>query len=75
MCRATATPDQLRAEMLSLRHELASKNDFIEATRSTVDATQSAMTCHVCFDLAWRPQVLTCGHVFCARCLIDWFKK
>ncbi|PWN34406.1 uncharacterized protein FA14DRAFT_72172 [Meira miltonrushii] len=30
----------------------------------------------VCLELAYRPHVLSpCGHVFCARCHVLWFKK
>ncbi|CAO3593225.1 unnamed protein product [Absidia cylindrospora] len=31
--------------------------------------------CPVCMNVAWRPIRLTCGHVFCVRCLIKAQKK
>lgn len=34
----------------------------------------SAFTCPVCSDVAIKPKVTPCGHLFCADCLQQWLK-
>lgn len=64
----------------SQREALQAKVDFQETmiafNNDTILQLHSQCTCTVCLELAYRPHVLSpCGHVFCARCLVLWFKK
>lgn len=73
----------LRAEMASLTAQVESLRDgnqlreaIIERQRSALTYLHGQVTCNICFELVWRPQVLSpCGHTFCARCLLDWFQR
>lgn len=62
------------------RAALQAKTELQEAKLSaqseTISQIHSQCACTVCLELAYRPHVLSpCGHVFCARCLVLWFKK
>jgi len=36
---------------------------------------QRGLCCQVCTELLYQPFNLSCGHVFCYGCLVDWFKE
>ncbi|PWN34392.1 uncharacterized protein FA14DRAFT_181018 [Meira miltonrushii] len=59
-----------------LSDAISQLSDTISQLSDTISQLHSQCACTVCLELAYRPHVLSpCGHVFCARCLVLWFKE
>lgn len=63
-------------ERAALQAKMEEQEARLSAQSDTISQLHSQCACTVCLELAYRPHVLSpCGHVFCARCLVLWFKK
>lgn len=66
----------VEAERAALQAKTELQEAKLSAQSDTISQLHSQCACTVCLELAYRPHVLSpCGHVFCARCLVLWFKK
>ncbi|PWN49720.1 hypothetical protein IE53DRAFT_131001 [Violaceomyces palustris] len=75
-CHKDSSGSSEQDEIARLKRELASKNEIISSQCSTISLIKSQCTCNICLELVWRPFILSpCGHIFCVRCLLSWFKK
>ncbi|KIY46364.1 hypothetical protein FISHEDRAFT_60404 [Fistulina hepatica ATCC 64428] len=42
---------------------------------TTIAQVREALQCSICLDALTHPVSTTCGHTFCAACLLEWCKK
>jgi predicted Zn-ribbon and HTH transcriptional regulator len=73
--KATTTPSPDTKELERLRKELSHKNEVITSMEEFMGKMQRGLCCQVCTELLYQPFNLSCGHVFCYGCLVDWFKE
>ncbi|KIY49860.1 hypothetical protein FISHEDRAFT_58094 [Fistulina hepatica ATCC 64428] len=69
-CNIPSKTDALQMVVDQLKGELAAKNQLVENHQS---ALKEALLCKICFDIMTKPYALTCGHMACHSCLVQWF--
>ncbi|GAA5900992.1 RING finger protein [Sporobolomyces salmoneus] len=60
-------------EVTRLNRELAFKNSLIASQAALLSNFRSTVACMVCLETLEKPYALACGHVFCRKCLLEWF--
>ncbi|GAA5835828.1 hypothetical protein JCM3766R1_005860 [Sporobolomyces carnicolor] len=60
-------------ERARLTRELAFKDSLIASQTALLANLRSAVSCSVCLETLDKPYALACGHVFCRKCLLEWF--
>ncbi|PWN34379.1 uncharacterized protein FA14DRAFT_181005, partial [Meira miltonrushii] len=74
--KRTVSEEVFIAERAALQAKMELQEAKLSAQSDTISQLHSQCACTVCLELAYRPHVLSpCGHVFCARCLVLWFKE
>ncbi|KAK7677606.1 hypothetical protein QCA50_019417 [Cerrena zonata] len=61
-----ALPDSVR---LRLELSLEKKKRII----SLQGQIESYLCCSICFEIFIHPQTISCGHTFCAKCIVSWY--
>ncbi|GAA5820577.1 hypothetical protein JCM11251_003059 [Rhodosporidiobolus azoricus] len=61
------------SELATLRRDIAAKDELLARQLSALESLHSAVACTVCLETLDRPYALACGHVFCRKCLLNWF--
>ncbi|WFD45135.1 E3 ubiquitin ligase [Malassezia psittaci] len=47
---------------------------FVRNAQDALEKVRSGLQCGICMELLDRPCVVSpCGHIFCAKCLVQWF--
>jgi len=71
-----ATLTQKRSELSAKEEELRRVQGRFGQSESCITSIERTLECQICTDLLERPYALSpCGHVFCFRCLQDWFRN
>ncbi|GAA6041104.1 hypothetical protein JCM8097_004114, partial [Rhodosporidiobolus ruineniae] len=61
------------SELTRLKKELATKDELIAAQLAVLSSLHGSVACTVCLETLDKPYSLGCGHVFCRKCLLNWF--
>ncbi|KAH8918395.1 hypothetical protein BT69DRAFT_585834, partial [Atractiella rhizophila] len=65
----------LKAEVERLKKEMGTKNEVLHKQTTLLANLQTTLNCPICLEVLVRPHALTCGHIFCASCLSQWFHR
>ncbi|GAA5881840.1 hypothetical protein JCM16303_006476 [Sporobolomyces ruberrimus] len=60
-------------ELARVNRELTYKNTLIASQAALLSNIRSTVACTVCLETLEKPYALACGHVFCRKCLLEWF--
>ncbi|GAA5938965.1 uncharacterized protein JCM15063_004378 [Sporobolomyces koalae] len=77
--KAKATPQDDDAELpqetelARLTRQLAHQTSLLASQAALLSNLRSVVACTVCLETLDKPYALACGHVFCRKCLIEWF--
>ncbi|BGP55817.1 hypothetical protein JCM8202v2_003424 [Rhodotorula sphaerocarpa] len=70
---AQAGADAESERVAGLQKDLAGRDELVASQTAILASLCSSVTCTVCLERLERPFALQCGHVFCRKCLINWF--
>lgn len=65
VARAIEVADSAQANVVLLEREIGEAN-------CRLSQITSALQCSICLETFLRPHTLTCGHIFCQECLVQW---
>ncbi|RPA83378.1 hypothetical protein BJ508DRAFT_71690 [Ascobolus immersus RN42] len=57
------------------KKETDPKDDLIQDLQSDLAKLRKCVECVICQELLFEPYWLQCGHIFCYRCLVEWFEQ
>ncbi|KAJ7350314.1 hypothetical protein DFH08DRAFT_637714, partial [Mycena albidolilacea] len=66
----------VKAELERARKEISElKQASKPFKKGLFDAAQleDHINCEICTSTNWTPYMLTCGHTYCMKCLVEWF--